>query len=630
MPYATWSERLRYRFDNFMARGTPALVGALATATVVTALGAAAIVTAFGIRPGDGSDAPSFGEAVWQGLMHAFDPSALGGDSGRAYRLVMLLVGIVGLFIFSTLIGVLTTAVSERIDELRKGRSRVLESGHTVVLGWSPKVLAVLAELVTANESLRDAVVVVLAPEDKVTMEDTIRERLDAKSTRFICRSGSSLEAADLAIANVVAARAVIVLPSDGVDADMMTMKSLLSLRHALGAAARGPIVVFAVRDPDNAHAARLAAPANARLVLSNDLIARITAQACRQSGLSIVIQELLDFDGDEIYFAMPGQCRSLTFGEQALELRAGVAIGVRTAAGVLRLNPPSSFTMAADDRLVVIANDEDAIRAGGLPSDIAPHAIVEHPHAHVAAERTLILGWNARAPRILHELDAYVAPGSTAVIVARSADAADAERRAGGLSVLKVEHRTADITRREVLESLDAPQCSHIIVLASDAIEDPELADARTLITLLHLRDIVDRSGTDVPIVSEMLDVRNRDLAKITRADDFIVSDRLIGLLLVQLAENPELDAVFSDLFDPEGSEIYLKPVSDYILLGEPVTFNTLVSSALQHGETAIGFRIGAVAHDAGQRHGVVLNPNRAQPVVFAAEDRVIVLAES
>jgi hypothetical protein len=49
------------------------------------------------------------------------------------------------------------------------------------------------------------------------------------------------------------------------------------------------------------------------------------------------------------------------------------------------------------------------------------------------------------------------------------------------------------------------------------------------TLITLLHLRDIGQQSGKTFSIVSEMLDARNRQLAEVTQADDFIISDRLI-----------------------------------------------------------------------------------------------------
>ena len=66
------------------------------------------------------------------------------------------------------------------------------------------------------------------------------------------------------------------------------------------------------------------------------------------------------------------------------------------------------------------------------------------------------------------------------------------------------------------------------------------------------------------------MLDVRNRELAKVTQADDFIVSNRLVSLAMSQLAENPGLRAVFDDLFDEEGSEVYLKPAGDYVDPGQ------------------------------------------------------------
>ncbi len=38
-------------------------------------------------------------------------------------------------------------------------------------------------------------------------------------------------------------------------------------------------------------------------LVLPSELVSRITVQTSRQTGLSIVYKELLDFGGDEIYF---------------------------------------------------------------------------------------------------------------------------------------------------------------------------------------------------------------------------------------------------------------------------------------------------------------------------------------
>ena len=88
---------------------------------------------------------------------------------------------------------------------------------------------------------------------------------------------------------------------------------------------------------------------------------------------------------------------------------------------------------------------------------------------------------------------------------------------------------------------------------------------------------------------------MRNRTLAEVTRADDFIVSDQLVSLYLTQVAENKALSVVFDDIFDAEGSEIYLRPIDGYVALERPLTFYTLVEAARRRGEIAIGYRIQA-----------------------------------
>jgi hypothetical protein len=125
------------------------------------------------------------------------------------------------------------------------------------------------------------------------------------------------------------------------------------------------------------------------------------------------------------------------------------------------------------------------------------------------------------------------------------------------------------------------------------------------------------------------MADVRNRALAEVTRADDFIVSDRLISLLITQVAENKELNAVFADLFDAEGSEVYLRPASDYVALGRPVNVATVVEAAVRLDEVAIGYRIRAESGDAAKAYGVHVNPRKSTEVTFAPADKVIVLAQ-
>lgn len=77
----------------------------------------------------------------------------MGGDAGAGFRFVMLLVTLGGIFVVSALIGVLSNAIEKKMDHLRKGRSWVLESNHTLVLGWSAQIFTILNELMIANEN---------------------------------------------------------------------------------------------------------------------------------------------------------------------------------------------------------------------------------------------------------------------------------------------------------------------------------------------------------------------------------------------------------------------------------------------------------------------------------------------
>jgi hypothetical protein len=251
---------------------------------------------------------------------------------------------------------------------------------------------------------------------------------------------------------------------------------------------------------------------------------------------------------------------------------------------------------------------------------------------AAVAAlpERTLLLGWNRRAPAILRQLDGYSPAGSKVTVVAAPGLASpDLAPLADELEALRLELRLEDSADRDVLDGLDGGQYDHVIVLCySDAL-DVARADARTLMTLLHLRDIASGFGRRLSIVSEILDLRDRALAEVARADDFIVSDRLISLMIAQVAETPELNAVFADLLDPEGAEIYLKPAGDYVTTDRAVPYAAVVEAARRRGEVAIGFRLADRAGDSRSAYGVRLNPAKGLEVAFGPDDRVVVLAE-
>jgi hypothetical protein len=198
-----------------------------------------------------------------------------------------------------------------------------------------------------------------------------------------------------------------------------------------------------------------------------------------------------------------------------------------------------------------------------------------------------------------------------------------------GNLHNLQVEYTAANTTDRRILERLGIEKYDHVIILSYTEALSAQEADSVTLMTLLHIRDIAENLGRSFSLVSEMRDIRNRNLAEITGADDYIVSDQMLSLLLTQISENRYLSGVFWDLFDPDGSEIYLKPVERYVKTGVPVSFYTVLESAAANSEVALGYRIHSRRNDSESDYGVVVNPEKSGMITFSGDDRIIVLAE-
>jgi len=615
--------RVRYWFDNWMSRGTAAIMMLLGAATIVFVFAVAVLVVLFRALPDDADDY-DFWDVVWGNLMRTMDPGTMGGDVGWGYRLLMLVVTVGGLIIVASLIGIVSSAFDEKMASLRKGRSRVLEKHHTLILGWSGKLFPVISEICIANESRRRSVIVVLADRDKVEMEEEIRARVPRPGrTRIICRRGDPMSVLDLEMANPAAARSVVILPpDDDADPDATVIKIAVALTHHEPAdAATAPHIVAELRDPRNLEAARLVGRGRAHWLLASDLVSRMTVQTCRQSGLSAVYTELLDFDGHEMYFTRQPALVGRTYREAQFHFSTSTLIGIESG-GRVSLNPPADVRIEETDRLIVIAEDDSTItltEPGPVQHELITSAAPRPPKP----EHTLILGYNPSVQTMLDELGAYVAPGSTVCI------AADVEPPSLVVPPnLEVSFQSADATSRAVLESLDIVRFDHILVLPYRHRLDDQAADAKTLVTLLHVRDIADRHDVDLNIVSEMLDDANRELAEVTRADDFIVSDRLVSLMLSQISESEDLIAVFTELFSSSSAEVYLRPADLYVTGGVEVDFSTVSAAASARGETAIGYRIAAdVTGDPA--HGVRLNPPKAERRAFAPGDTVIVLAD-
>jgi len=627
MDKPSFRERVSYWFDNWMAKGTLALMALLGIATVVlvVVIGMIAwvLLKAFPDEVNDAGDSPW--DVLWGGLMRTLDPGTMGGDQGWLFRLLMLVITIGGLIIVASLIGIISGAFDSKVEELRKGRSRVLEEDHTLILGWSSKVFPIIHELSIANESRGKSAIVILADRDKVEMEDDIKAQVGPTGkTKIIVRSGDPMNLAELEVANPNNARSIIVLaPEDDDDPDSVVIKTTLAVTNNPDRKSGEYHIVGELQEESNLEAARLVGKEEAHWILANDLISRIMVQTCRQSGLSVVYGELLDFDGAEIYFTRQPSLDGRSFFEAQLAFEDSMVMGIVTDGKVV-LNPATDHVLAERDSLIVIAEDDDTIRLAASPGVARADSVSTVEPPEFGPETTLVLGVNDSLEAMLSELDDYSTPRSRVTVVASREEPPLPDFRD-----IDITWEQGDPTSRRTLDALHPETFDHILVLAADDLP-PQRADAKTLITLLHLRDIADEHDVDLNVVSEMLDDRNRELAEVTQADDFIVSDKLISLMLSQVSENKQLTEVFDILFRSEGSEIYLRPAGEYIALGEPVDFYTVIEAARRKGQTAIGHRFDAHARDAERMYGVDVNPPKSEARVYTAADKIIVLAES
>jgi voltage-gated potassium channel Kch len=629
----TFAQRLRYAFDNTLSRGPAALILWLVMVTAVL------IVAAFVLDLIVGGVAQESGlgprEIFWNILFQALVPNPPGNfDSPWQFLVIMFGVTIASLAMVSILIGLASAAIQERLETLRRGRSHIIEQNHTVILGWSEQIFAIVSELIVANANQPHATIAILGDKDKVEMEAELRHRIKSTGhTRIVVRRGNSTQHADLDLVSPQTSKSIIILPV--VEADMpdaATIKTILALVKAPDRRPEPYHIVAVLRRASNQEIAQLVGGAEVELILSGDVIARIIAQTCRQAGLSNVYTELLDFEGDEIYFQEEPALVSKTFGEALAAYEDSTLIGLAPRDSTPRLLPPLDTVIAPGDQVMAISEDDDTVRLSGL-MNVPLHAeaiAVSQPRPR-NPERTLILGWNWRASAIIRQLDAYVAPQSTVTVAAQHETVeSEIESLRQELANQELQWLAVDFSARPVLDGLQLQTYDHIIVLAYSDTLDAQRADAMTLLTLLHVRRIADENHHRYSIVSEILDQRNRELAESSRADDFIVSDRLVSLLMAQVSENKALNEIFNVLFDPIGAEVFLKPATDYIQAGVTISFYTVVEAARRRGEVAIGYRVNALEADEEHGYGVVVNPSKSQPITFAPNDQVIVLAES
>ncbi|NMB74446.1 MAG: hypothetical protein GYA21_04875 [Myxococcales bacterium] len=645
MAHARLRERLRYRFENFMSKGGASIFISL------TVLFAVCLLVAIGLRwlvvtlvPGvEGTLADHF----WNTFLAMTDPGNMGVDEqpGVWLRVSVVVAGFLGVVIFSMLIAFITTSLDTLLHEFRKGRSRVVERGHTVILGWSDRVLDIMRQLVVANESERDASIVILAEHDKEEMEDRIATFLpDLRTTRVICRNGQTSTLATLKRIAAPVAKSAIVLATCPETAsedekrisDAKVIKTVLALVACQEGGKNQIPIVAELYFQDSRDVLATMEDEQIVCVNSRELLGKIMVQTSRTSGLAVVYNEILGFEGSEMYLTAQ-DWKGIRFYDALFHFPDGVLLGIERADGKLEIRPPMDAVLKDGDKALIICEDNSTI-------DFRPAPLwkpSEHPFTprrlEKIIEHELLLGWHDIANTLVREYADYLLEGSSVnIVVHHPSDKIKAEVQALAktcptLKIRLVDRNPMDL---EQLRSLKPFMFNNVFVLSQSEDPNPEKTDSETMVILLLLRKILRDAGVEKPrmkLITQILDSENQDLISQTHVDDFIISNKLASMILAQLSEAPHIKRVYDDLFSEEGSEVYLKPVELYFAeLPVEVPFLDCMGQALKREEICFGYRLGAMSNNPEANFGVKVNPDKRQKLTLQKGDSLVVLAEN
>jgi len=624
----TMFAKLRYNFDNSIAKSgmfvTWMFIFMVIFSVLLVLIRAVlfALPTQYLSHP-DGGVQFNF-DTFWGSFATLFGK---GGEPTWAEKILGFLTWVCTVALGGSVTGFIVGAITRTFERLRKGKSPIVDNNHTLILGWSNRIYPILKELAIANENVKKAKVVIFSDKTRDFMEDEIEARAtELGKLKVITRTGDVTNPEDLKRSNIGNAKSIIVLDEDSTG-DANVVSTVLAIK----AVNPNPNIKI-IAEIDDAHTGEaLTTATNGQVITvrSQEIIARVTAQASRRPGLAAVVLDLLDFDGDEIYFTSVPALAGKTYADALLAFNEAAVIGLVDDEGVSRVNPPLNTVIGAKSQIVAIAEDDDKVIYTGVKEEIANAPVKATSRAADPIENLLIIGWSSMGRTVLNELAGFLPKGSAIHIVAQSRYVAEAELADLKFGDIQVTFATVTGDIDDLIAAAKDKHYDEIIVLGyRNAISESE-ADAQTMLTMLQMNQLFKADGNGVEptrLVAEILDSRKTELARVAAVDDLVVSDSLAALLIAQISENPSLAPVLEDLFDAEGATLNVRHIEEYAELGKSVSFGELVATGRNYGESVIGYRAANSTSSDGSS-GVILNPSKTSEFIPAKGDGLVVI---
>lgn len=620
-------QRLRYQIDKSLSRSFLSVIYIL----LILVFSVVLIITTIDFHSFEQSN--GFIERFFDFFFASLIGESNDPNSSIINILINTTIAITGLFFSSVVIGLIVNIISDRIDEIRQGKSSIQESDHQLILGWSSGISLVMRELLLANENKTNANIVILDEMNPVEANEKIQHMFSEKKDyqKIVPKKGATYNRKHLNHVNLNAAKSIIINHND----DMKTIKTLAAIVNNPDRKEEKYNIVSKLNKKENYDLAKIIGGDEAQVLYFGDMLARIDAQTCLQTGLANVYLELVNFDGDEIYFHREKSLIGLSYGEAVISYDSSSIIGIERNSMIL-INPSFDEIIEANDNLIAISEDDDTvIKNGKSHTNLDMTKIVNTKVKTKKVETVFIFGSAFdgldKISVVCSHLIKYLDNGSKINLVNDNSKTLDLIEKLDLTKDIDINFINGDIKSREFLDTLDINDGDNVLIVSSfDGVNNIDDCDAETLFTLINLRDIEKKTNKNFLLTTELINSQNAEIFASDSDDDYLYSEDIVQSMLVQIAENPLLGKFFDYLSSPQGSEIYFRPITDYVDITEPIDFYTICKSAGEKGETAIGYQASKKKKLRSLNAGVNINPKKSQRRQFKLNDKIIVFSDN
>lgn len=571
----SFSQKFRYWFDTQMSKGTKALIKILIFVTLLSVVILSIIAIALGYSEENGGI-----DMFWQSfatIINAWWPDYESDSLG--YLIVMAVGAIIGLLITSILIGIFAAAIEEKVSGLKEGKSKVLEKGHTVILGFVPGEYTLLKQLILAAGKEKRCIVIG-AGMDTEEMKELVEDNVDVpKNIKLVFRKTDIFDPVSLENVSLETCRNVLITPMNDKD----TAKALFAVSSIINRIDDDSIRVDALITKSRYEFPEtFSKKHNVSTVQMHNVIARMIAHSCTQAGLSDTFREVFGFEGNEFHTTFLPQTEGMSFSEASSKMDAAVPIGI-IREGKALLNPAADTVINKDDEWIVFSEEANSAKLVDKQECKVLNAVY---NPNLTKEKVAIVGYNSSFAKIIRELPENVSDVIVAGVRKDEYDmvrAMDNVRESIAVSIFE-----KSLATEETL--LEYAKMADHVVLLSDYDKDEDDSDLDIMFYIMKFRDLRARYDLSFNITAEMCKKSNQNLMLGDEHFDYVVASNMSSIFLAQLSENPNLADVFKEILSSKGNELYLKKAEEFGLFGDYSTAQ-LRSFALANRYIFVGY---------------------------------------